>query len=55
MLQGVRRIFTVRAMRRRIRAERASIEAWSLHMGRDAAELWVKALAARDAARLSKA
>lgn len=34
---------------------RAAIEGWSLFMGRDAAELWLDALAHRDASRLSNA
>jgi hypothetical protein len=34
---------------------RAAIEAWSLFMGRDAAELWLEALISRDAAPLSNA
>ena len=36
-------------------AGRAEIEAWSLHVGREAAVLWVEALSIRDAARLSNA
>jgi hypothetical protein len=55
MLKRIRRVFAARAMRRRAQCERASVEAWSLHIGREAAELWVEALAARDAARLSNA
>ena len=55
MLKSIRQIFATRAMRRRIQIERASIEGWSLHFGREGAELWVEALAARDTARLSNA
>jgi hypothetical protein len=55
MLKSIRQIFSGRVKRRRVQCERASIEAWSLHIGREAAELWVEALAARDTARLSNA
>jgi hypothetical protein len=55
MLKNIKRIFTLRAMRRRAEIEHASIEGWALHFGRDAAQLWVEAMAARDAARLSNA
>jgi len=55
MLKSIRQVFAARVMRRRLQCERASVEAWSLHIGREAAELWVEALAARDAARLSNA
>ena len=55
MLKNIRQILTARAIRRRLEIERASLDAWSLHCGREAAELWVEALAARDAARLSNA
>jgi hypothetical protein len=55
MLKSIRQIFSGRVKRRRARSERISVEAWSLHIGREAAELWVEALAARDAARLSNA
>ena len=30
-------------------SQRAAIEAWSLSMGREAAEMWLEALAVRDA------
>jgi hypothetical protein len=55
VLKNIRQILTARAMRRRLEIERASLDAWSLHCGREAAELWIEALAARDAARLSNA
>ena len=55
MLKIIKQIFTTRAMHRRVQVERASMEGWSLHFGRDAAQLWIDALAARDAARLSNA
>ena len=55
MLRMLKRIFSVQETRRQKRAERAEIEAWSLHFGREGAELWVEALSVRDAARLSNA
>ncbi len=55
MLKNLKQTSATRTMRRRVQDEQASIEAWSLHFGREAAALWVEALAARDAARLSNA
>jgi len=55
MLQKISQLFTNRPMLQQIENERAAIEAWSLHFGREAAELWVQALSVRDAARLSNA
>ena len=52
MLRMLKRIFSVQETRRQMQAE---IEAWSLHFGREGAELWVEALSVRDAARLSNA
>ena len=44
-----------RAAQKRVQEEREQIEAWALQVGREAAELWVQALSARNAARLSNA
>ena len=55
MLKNLKQILTARTKQRRMHAEQASFEAWSLHFGRDAAALWVEALSARDTARLSNA
>lgn len=55
MLKSLKQIFATCATRRRAENERASIDAWALHFGREGAELWIQAMAARDAARLSNA
>ena len=55
MLKNIKEIFISRAMRRRSQTDQASIEAWTLHFGREGAELWVEAIAVRDAVRLSNA
>ena len=55
MLKKLKKIFTAHFARRHLEAEQATIEAWSLHFGREGAELWVQALSARDAGRLSNA
>lgn len=55
MLKRLKQIFTARAARNHLQAEREMLEAWSLHFGREGAELWVEALSARDTARLSNA
>ena len=39
----------------RLREQQEMIEAWSLQVGREAAELWVHALSTHDTARLSNA
>ena len=44
-----------RAAEKKAQEHRETIEAWSIQVGRDAARLWVLALAARDTARLSNA
>jgi hypothetical protein len=44
-----------RSTRRAAEDRRVLVEAWSLVMGRDAAELWLEALSSRDASRLSNA
>lgn len=43
------------AARKSAQERRAMIEAWTLVMGRDAAELWLEALSSPDASRLSNA
>jgi hypothetical protein len=44
-----------RSTRKSAEDRRAMVEAWSLIMGRDSAELWLEALSSRDASRLSNA
>lgn len=44
-----------RTAQRRVQEQQAKIEAWSLQVGREAAELWVQALSDRDTAKLSNA
>ena len=51
MIDRVRRF----SARRDAQERRAMVEAWSLVMGRDSAELWLEALSSRDASRLSNA
>lgn len=36
-------------------SHRSTVEGWTLFMGREAAELWLDALKARDTAKLSNA
>jgi len=55
MLKRLKQIFTGRAARNHLQVERDMIEAWSLHFGREGAELWIEALSTRDAVRLSNA
>jgi len=55
MLKCIKQIFIARAIRRHTRTEQNSIEAWSLHFGRDAAALWLEVMSVRDAAKLSNA
>lgn len=55
MLKILARLAADRATEKRLREQQEQIEAWSLQVGRDAAELWVQALSSRDAARLSNA
>jgi len=55
MLKDIKQIFAARILHRRVQAEQVSIEAWSLHFGRDAAALWLEAMSVRDAAKLSNA
>ncbi len=55
MLKFITRHFSVHADRARRREQRERIEAWSLLVGREAAELWVQSLSARDTVRLSNA
>ena len=55
MLRMLKRIFSGQETRRQVQAEQATVAAWSLHFGREGAELWVEALSVRDAARLSNA
>ena len=50
-LARVRRLATKKEARER----RAMVEAWSLVMGHESAELWLEALTSRDASRLSNA
>ena len=47
--------FAGRAAQRHVQEQQAKIEAWSLQVGREAAELWVQALSTRDTAKLSNA
>lgn len=55
MLRTLKRIFRAQKTRRQMQAEQATVAAWSLHFGREGAELWMEALSVRDAARLSNA
>lgn len=55
MLKFIANLAANRAARLRLRVQQEKAEAWSLHVGRDAAQLWVQALASRDTARLSNA
>jgi hypothetical protein len=55
MLKNLKQILAARTKQRDVQSEQASIDAWSLHFGREAAALWVEALSARDTARLSNA
>ena len=55
MLKNLRQIFATRRQRHDLEAQQATVDAWSLHFGREAAKLWVEAMLARDADRLSNA
>lgn len=55
MLKIIADLLDNRAAQQRLREQQEKIEAWTLQVGRDAAQLWVQALAARDTARLSNA
>jgi len=55
MLKTIIQNLKARLERSQQLARREKVEAWSLHFGREAAELWVQALSARDTARLSNA
>lgn len=55
MLKRSKQNFAVRVMHRRAQDEQATLDAWSLHFGREAAALWLEALSVRDAAKLSNA
>lgn len=51
MIDRIRRF----AVRRDTQERRAMVEAWSLVMGRESAELWLEALSSRDASQLFNA
>jgi hypothetical protein len=55
MLKFIVQDLASRAARKRTQEQQEKIDAWSLQVGREAAELWVQALCARDALRLSNA
>jgi hypothetical protein len=55
MLKSAIQNLSNRFARNQQQERRDKIEAWSLHFGREAAELWVQAQSARDTARLSNA
>ena len=55
MLKFIAQKLSARRERDQRQERRDKIEAWSLQVGREAAELWVQALSARDTARLSNA
>lgn len=55
MRKTIIRLIADRIAQKRMREEQEAIEAWSLQVGREAAQLWVQALSARDAGRLSNA
>ena len=55
MLKCIASLLATRTAQQRLREQQEKVEAWSLQVGRDAAELWVQALSARDTARLSNA
>ncbi len=55
MLKFIVQNLTDRATQKHVQERQQKIEAWSLQVGREAAELWVQALSARDTARLSNA
>ena len=55
MLKFIAQKLRARRERDQRQDQREKIEAWSLHVGREAAELWVQALSARDTTRLSNA
>jgi len=55
MLNRLKSFFAARAAKHRQPTEQTTLEAWSLHFGREGAQLWLQALSTRDAARLSNA
>lgn len=55
MLKFILDRFASRTAQMRMQEQQEKIEAWSLQVGREAAELWVQALSARDTAKLSNA
>ena len=55
MLKFIAEFLAHRAAEKKAQEHGETIEAWSIQVGRDAAQLWVQALAARDTARLSNA
>jgi hypothetical protein len=55
MLKFITQSLANRTADKRVQEQQQKIEAWSLQVGREAAELWVQALSARDTARLSNA
>jgi hypothetical protein len=55
MLKFIAEFLADRAAQKQAQDDRETIESWSIQVGRDAAQLWVLALAARDTARLSNA
>lgn len=55
MLKEMLAKITRLAARKEEQERRAMLEAWSLVMGRESAELWLEALSNRDASQLSNA
>ena len=55
MLKFIAQKLSARRERDQQQDQRDKIDAWSLQFGREAAELWVQALSARDTARLFNA
>lgn len=55
MLKAIFTKLTRLAAKKSAEDRRVMVEAWTLVMGRDAADLWLEALSSRDASRLSNA